>query len=189
MRKIMDNKIFRIIFTTVKTIFVICLVLYVGFLFFQRMSNNSSLFGYRVFTIATGSMEPVYNVNDVILVKEEDYHQLKVGDDVTYLGATQDFEGRIVTHRIIEINEEEGTLQTQGVANDTADPVIKSDQLYGKVVYRSVILSFITNLIHNKIGFYFLIFFPLVLVIFLEVADIVTQSKSDDEDEEEPNKE
>ena len=114
---------------------------------------------------------------------------MKVGDDVTYLGATQDFEGRIVTHRIIEINEEEGTLRTQGVANDTADPVIKSDQLYGKVVYRSVILSFITNLVHNKIGFYFLIFFPLVLVIFLEIADIITQSKSDDEDEEEPNKE
>ncbi len=185
MRKIMDNKIFKIVYGTIKFIFVLLLALYVGFLVFQKFSNNSSLMGYRVFTIATGSMEPVYDVGDVLLVKESSYESLKVGDDVTYIGETGDFKDRIVTHRIIAINREDGTLQTKGVANDEADPIIKKDRLYGKVSHKFVILSFLTKIIRTKVGFYFIVFVPLVLVIFLEIADVVTQAKDDSENDEE----
>ena len=51
------------------------------------------------------------------------------------------------------------------------------------------LISLLTKLVRNKYGFYFLIFVPLVLVIFLEVADFVTQPKDEEEDikEEEKN--
>lgn len=183
MRKLLNNKIFRFIYGTIKSIFFLCLIVYVLFLVVQRFSNNSSIMGYRVFTIATGSMEPVYNVNDVIIVKETEYKSLKIGDDVTYLGNSSGLENMIITHRIVEKDEKEGSLVTKGVANDTKDPKIKSNQVFGKVVYKSIILSFFTNLVRNKVGFYFIIFVPLVLVIFLEIADFVVKDK-DDEDEE-----
>ena len=46
------------------------------------------------------------------------------------------------------------------------------------------LISLLTKLIRNKIGFYFLVFVPLVLVIFLEIADFVTQSKEEENEEQ-----
>lgn len=186
MKKLLDNKVFRFIYGLFKFIVVLVLVLYVMFLAAQRFSNNRSIAGYRVFTIATGSMEPVYHVGDVILVKDAEFKDLKVGDDITYKGEVSDFAGKIVTHRIISLDSDANKLTTKGVANSIEDPVINSSQVFGKVSKKLVIFSFLTRLTRNKLGFYFLIFVPLVIVVFLEIADVITTARSDkDEDEEE----
>lgn len=131
--------------------------------------------GYRVFTVATGSMEPVYKVNDVILVKTVDPKTLKVGDDIAYLGNRDLVNGKLVTHRIIKIEEVKGvvTYTLKGVNNKYEDPTITSDQILGKVLGKVYVVSFINHLVKNIYGFFFLVFCPLVLVIFLEVADTV----------------
>lgn len=188
MKKILNNKILKIVYNIIKFIVVGALILYVLFLAVQRFTNNSSVGGYRVFTIASGSMEPVYEMGDVLLVKEKSLDTLNVGDDITYIGEIGDFKDRIVTHRIIELNKEDDKIRTQGLANPEPDPVIKSNQILGKVTYKFVIISFLTKLTRNKIGFYFLIFVPLVLVIFLEVVDIVTQLKEESDDNEDKDK-
>ena len=82
MQKLFENKAFKIIYGIIKTFIVSFLVIYLLFVIIQRVTNNSSIFGYRMFTVATGSMEPVYNVNDVILVKDTDPSTLKVGNDI-----------------------------------------------------------------------------------------------------------
>lgn len=185
MKKILNNKIFRIFYNTIKAIFITIVVLYVLVLVIQKVSNNSSILGYRVFTIATSSMEPEYKVGDVILVHEEDYSNIEVGDDVTYMGKVADFKDRIVTHRVIEMDKEKKTLITKGIANEEQDPQIDSTQLFGKVSYRFIFISLLTHLIRNKLGFYFLIFIPLVLVAFLEIADFFTKPKDDESEENE----
>lgn len=184
MKKILDNKVFKIVKFLLKFIVIAVLVIYVLFLAMQRFSNNSSIMGYRVFTIATGSMVPVYNIDDVILVKEIDFSELNVDDDITYLGEIGDFKDKIVTHRIKEIDKDNGTLITQGVANDYQDPALNKNQVLGRVSRKLVIFSFLTGLTRNKVGFYFLIFVPLVLVIFLEIADLFTKDRDDEDDEE-----
>ena len=184
MRKILDNKVFKIIYGIIRFCVFAILILYVGVLMFQRFSNNKDIMGYRVFTIATGSMEPVYDVGDVIAVHNTDFASLNVGDDITYIGKVADFDGKIVTHRIVKIDKDEKKITTRGVANDADDPAISEDQIFGKVTHKFVLLSILTKLTRNKYGFYFLIFVPLVLVIFLEIADLVTKVKDDDEDEE-----
>ena len=78
MRKIIDSKIFKIIYGTFKGTIITVLVLYVSFLAFQRFSDNGSIGGYRMFTIVTGSMEPEYTIGDVILVEETKYEELKL---------------------------------------------------------------------------------------------------------------
>ncbi len=183
MKKILDNKVFKIIYGIFKFIIVSVLVLYVLFLAIQRFGNNTSIAGYRVFTIATGSMEPVYKVGDVILVKDAEFSDLKVGDDITYKGEVDDFSGKIVTHRIISIESDAKKITTQGVANSASDPEINSTQVFGKVSRKLVLFSFLTRLTRNKIGFYFLIFVPLVIVVFLEIADFVTTARSDEDEE------
>lgn len=187
MRKILNNKIFKFVYGTLKFLVIAVLVLYVGVLAFQRFSNNGNIAGYRVYTIATGSMEPELVVGDVILIEEATFEELKVDDVITYESKAAGTEGMIITHRIIDMDKETKQLETKGDANEAVDPIIKDDQVLGKVVYKFTLISMLTKLVRNKIGFYFLIFVPLVVVIFLEIADIVT-SKDDDDEEDKKEK-
>lgn len=180
MQKLLENKAFKIIYGIIKTFIVSFLVIYLLFVIVQRVTNNSSILGYRMFTIATGSMEPVYNVNDVILVTDVDPSTLKVGDDIAYLGNRDAVKGLVVTHRIIRIetlddNKVHYTLK--GVNNKYEDPSITEDQILGKVVGKVYIVNFINHVVKNIYGFFFLVFCPLVLVIFLEIADTIIEAK------------
>lgn len=181
LRKVLDSKYFQIPYKIIKAIIFIILILYVAFILAQRISGNQSIMGYRIFAVATGSMVPDYNVNDVLLIKEVNHEELKVGDDITYLGNREDVNGRIVTHRIIEIKEENGekTYLTKGINNTVEDPMIDDNQIYGKVMGKIPVVTEINHIVKNQYGFFFLIFVPIVAVIFLEIADTVTEIKKD----------
>ena len=186
LRKVLDSKYFQIPYKIIKFIIFLILILYLAFILIQRISGNQSIFGYRIFSVATGSMIPEYNVNDVLAIKEINTDELKVGDDITYLGNKLDVNGRIVTHRIIEIKEENGEkiYITKGINNIAEDPSIKDNQIYGKVVEKIPVITEINHIIKNQYGFFFLIFVPLVAVIFLEIADTITEMKRDKKDKE-----
>lgn len=180
MKKILENKTFKIIYGIIKAFVIVLLSIYLLFVMIQRFTNNASILGYRVFTVATGSMEPVYNVNDVILVKDVVPSTLKVGDDIAYLGNRDAVKGLIVTHRIIKIEKlDDGKVHytLKGVNNKYEDPSITEDQILGKVVGKTYVVSFINHVVKNIYGFFFLVFCPLVLVIFLEIADTVIDMK------------
>ena len=186
LRKVLDSKYFQIPYKIIKFIIFLILILYLAFILIQRISGNQSIFGYRIFSVATGSMIPEYNVNDVLAIKEINTDELKVGDDITYIGNKLDVSGRIVTHRIIEIKEENGEkiYITKGINNIAEDPSIKGNQIYGKVVGKIPVITEINHIIKNQYGFFFLIFVPLVAVIFLEIADTITEMKRDKKDKE-----
>lgn len=180
MEKLLNNKVFKIVYGIIKYFVIAFLVIYLLFVIVQRFTNNSSILGYRMFTIATGSMEPVYNINDVILVKDISPSTLKVGDDIAYLGNRDAVDGLVVTHRIIRIETFEDNkvhYTLKGVNNENEDPSITEDQILGKVVGKVYIVNFINHVVKNIYGFFFLVFCPLVLVIFLEIADTIIDAK------------
>ena len=169
-------KILKGTFKILKVLLTLLIVLIVSIILLQRVFNNKvSIGGYRIFTIITESMVPVYNVFDVIISKNIDAENIKVGDDVVYLGSEGSFADKIITHRVIEIENENNTYNftTQGIANTGIDPVINESQIYGVVVKKSVILSFISKLVNNSFGFYFLILIPLAILIVSEIVDKV----------------
>ena len=171
------------ILTGIKIICAVFLILLVTMLAIQRFSNNDfALFGYRMFSVATGSMIPVYEVGDVVVVKEVDPATLKVDDDITYLGKEDTFAGKVVTHRIIRIQKSTiGTIfYTQGVANDAPDPTITADQIYGKVVRKSIFMSFLSRLTENMGLFYAVIFVPVGIIMFLQIKDHIDAKYEDD---------
>lgn len=181
LRKILDSKYFQIPYKIIKIIIIIVMVTYVTFVIAQRVSGNKSIFGYRIFTVATGSMIPDYDINDVLAIQEVNSNDLKIGDDITYLGKKLDVNGRIVTHRIIDIKTENGVKKfiTKGVNSAAEDPAITDDQIYGKVLGKIPVVTEINHIIKNQYGFFFLIFLPLVTVVFLEIADTVTEIKTE----------
>ena len=175
-----SNKIFKFIFGLLRFVVYGFLIVYVAFTLFQRFTNNSSFYGYRLFNVATGSMIPVYNINDVIIVKETDVNTLKVGDDVAYKGTRAGLEGKIITHRIIKIEEDkngEVRFFTQGVNSPNADPSITGDQILGKVEGKLFFINQLNHVVKSNLGFFFLVFCPLVLVIALEIAQSVIEIK------------
>ena len=181
LRKVLDSKYFRIPYKIIKTIIFTILIIYLVFILCQRLSGNKSICGYRLFAVATGSMVPDYQINDVLAIKEVSHDELEVGDDITYLGKKHDVNGRIVTHRIVKIIKKDGVKQyiTKGINNEVEDPVIDDGQIYGKVVGKVPIISEINHIVKNQYGFFFLIFLPIVLVVFLEIADTITDIKKD----------
>lgn len=189
------KKFFKLLYVLIKFVVWIFVIGLLAITLTQRISNNKkAIAGFRIFTVVTESMVPVYNVGDAILVEQIDAEKLKVGDDVTYIGAVDSFKDRIVTHRIISIeksdNPEKGKyiIQTQGIANDEPDPKINETQIYGKVLYRIKTISKINGLIGNLYSMYFVIIVPMAFMIFF---DFFVYRKEDDEefDEEDDKKE
>lgn len=192
--KIKENKILRLIGNILYTLLVLITVLILITVILQRTSNNNlSLGGFRIFNIATGSMVPKYEVGDVLLSKTVAPSEIKKEDDVTYLGKEGTFAGKVVTHQVVDIENENGNYKfhTKGLANTEEDPVISQDQIIGKVVYKVKTLSYISKVINNLYSFYFVIFIPIALIIFIEirrtVKDIISNKKEEQEEKKENN--
>ncbi len=186
--KIDNNKFLRFLGGFIKTVIWIFLAIVLFVILLQRFTNNNiTLGGLRIFNIVSGSMEPDYDIGDVIVVKDVRPEKIKVGDNVTYLGTKGQIQGLIVTHQVIEKRIEDGKyyFTTQGVNNKYKDPEISYDQLYGKVIYRTIIFSFISKAMTN-IYMYFAIFLVVGGYTSYQIVKIVY--KDDEEEESEDNK-
>jgi signal peptidase len=173
MRKMMESKIFKGIMTTIKVLIGIVLVGFVIVVALQRFSNNQiSFFNFRMFTVVSGSMKPKYDIGDVLISKEVDASTIKVGDAVSYLGAAGDFKNKVITHEVVKIEKDANgkyIFHTKGLANLVEDPVISESQIYGIVIYKSLLLSAIYRVVATNIGFYLIIILPLMYIVGSEV--------------------
>lgn len=189
LNKIRNNKALKIIGNILYYLLVIFIVLILLVVILQRVTkNNASIGGIRIFNIVTESMVPEYKVGDILISKSTSLDKIKVGDDIVYLGNKDTFTGKVVTHRVIDIEKnEDGTylFHTKGIANTVEDPVVSGSQIYGVIIYKTVILSFISKIINNLYGFYFLIFTPLTILIVVKIIKIYQERKYDEESENE----
>lgn len=185
---IKDNKVLKILLMVVKLVMTLVVVGVFLIIFLQRVSSNKvTLGGFSIYTVISESMLPKYELWDMILTEEVDIEDIKVGDDIVYMGEKDDFKDKIVTHRVIDVKKEgdKYIFKTKGINNDIEDPEITGNQILGKVIYKSVILSFLSGIVNNIYGFYFLVFIPLVIIIFLEILEAINERKALSRQEEE----
>ena len=185
-KKIKENKALKIIGNILYSILFLIVVLMLIIVIIQRTSNNSiSIGGYRIFAVATGSMVPKYEVGDVLISKEIEPSEIKVGDTVVYKGEVGGFKDKFVTHQIQSIHkQEDGTYKftTKGISNIEADPEISETQVYGKIIYKVKTLSLISKLISNVYVFYFFIFVPIAIIIYKQIRNLIKEDEEEDED-------
>lgn len=163
------RKVLKIAWKVIEKLIMIAIIFVSLIIVTQKVTDNDKSFlGYRIFRVQTGSMVPVYNVGDVIFVKEKDLNKIKVGEDVTYWGTTGVMKGKLVTHRVIGIEESDGqkAFRTQGVANTAEDPIVYANQINGVVKGKSYILTGITHALTNQYVFYFCAIIPLTIIVF-----------------------
>jgi signal peptidase len=167
--------------------FVEMLIVIIAFLFciatiLQRtVLQKEGIFGYKTYVIVTSSMSPEYERSDVILVKSTEKDNIKIGDNITYKGVTGNFKGKIVTHKVIDIVEKEGNkvFIAKGNKNLATDPDIYYSQILGVVKYKFQTISLLSKVIRTKIGFFFLVFIPLLTFFVLEIIKIKQEIAKD----------
>lgn len=192
LKKITENPVLKLINNIVYVILflIVASVLFVVIL--QRASNNDIALGeIRIFNIVSESMVPKYNIGDVLVVKSIEPQNIKVGDDIAYIGQESTFNQKIVTHQVIKIDYENGEyiFHTKGIANILEDPLVHQNQVFGKVVYKIWILSLISKILSNVYVVFFGIFVPIVILIFWTILKLKGLVEVEEYEEEiEPKK-
>lgn len=175
------KKAFKIIKYIVNTIITIFVVLFLLMVCLQRFSNNEvSFFNYRLFTVASGSMAPQYNVGDVLIAKETAPEDIKVGDSLTYLGNSGTFTGKVVTHEVTKIEKTtsgEYIFHTKGKANLIEDPPVYEKQVYGVIVWNPKILSFIYKIVGTQYGLFIFVVLPIFYIIGSEMLTAMLENE------------
>ena len=141
------NKTFDILFY----IFLLaCICLTINISKNTKQGEPPTLFGYKFYTVLTGSMSPTMNRGSLLVVKETQPKDIKVEDVITF-GNNND--KSVTTHRVKEISNEDGIkFTTQGDANNTVDPEkVDGNLLVGKVVYHIPFLGATLEYIKSNI--------------------------------------
>ena len=122
------------------------------------------LWGYQIYAVTSGSMEPEIHTGDVIYVKQVPFQSLNPGDVITFSMN----QGRtIVTHRVEKVDRKNGLLKTKGDANKEADSTwIDKETVRGKVSYTVPGLGYIALMAGTFSGKLFL------LAVFLWMAAV-----------------
>lgn len=183
----MNNKALKIVIRIVKIIAIIVAIFALTVVITQKVTKNKfKIFGYGVYTVISESMLPEYEVGDMFLGKEIAEEDIQVGDDVVYLGEVDSYQGKIITHRVIKIDETEPKVfHTMGINNkNMEDPPIEYRQIYGKVAYKFVILSLFSKLMNNNVLFFIIIFVPFTILVFFDTKDLFKGKNKKKEKEE-----
>lgn len=181
--KIKNNKVLSIIFKIIKVIVYIVLIALLFVIVVQKVTrNNFSIGGVKVFTVVTGSMKPEYVEGDMLISKSVPSSEIKVGDNVVYHGEKGDMAGKTVTHKVIDIREENGVVyyKTKGTANQIEDPEIKYDQIYGKIVFKLPLLSKLSRLMLNVYAYYILTTI-MGLLVSIQLVRVIFDKENDEE--------
>ena len=178
------SKVFTILSDILYWVIFIFIVVLLFIVCVQRFSNNElSIGGIRIYNVSTESMASKYAVGDIILAKDVDPSTLRVGDDIAYNGKGDQLEGKIITHEIQSISQNEDnsyTIITKGIENDIEDPAINSSQIKGKIIRKLPILSAISRVASNNFGLFFAIFIPVAVIIFINMIRIMNASDEEE---------
>lgn len=146
--------------------FILCPILIFFILLNIFSMNNKSLFGFRIYRVISGSMQPALQIGDVIIVKKSNNYSER--DIITYSNGLT-----TITHRIIAINNDE--VITKGDANEVDDKPINKEQIVGKFFFRISNFS-LFSIILSKNVIYLIMIFLLVLIFLLVIGDRIIKN-------------
>lgn len=174
----------KIVFRIIKGLITAFLCVVLLLVIFQKFTKNKVALGnIYIFQVVSESMMPEYKIGDIIVTKKTSPVSLDVGDDVTYVASVVDMKEITITHRIIKKREENGKyyFTTQGINNAIEDPEISEDSIYGKVIYKTILFSFVGRLMTNIVIYYILFVSVGVAFSYEVVTSFFIKDKEEDD--------
>jgi signal peptidase len=133
-KKLIIKRLLKIVYVPIIAGIILITIL-AGYKKCVKHENNISILGFRQYVVATGSMEPEYNIGDVIIIREKPEEEIKIGDIINY---TSENGIDTITHRVVDIIEKDGQnyYKTKGDNNNSEDSeLVKYSQVKGKLVF------------------------------------------------------
>lgn len=129
--------------------------------------------------VMSDSMSPTISAGDVIFVEKTSPAEIQTGDIITYdqqsAPQASPNDPHIVTHRVIEITEEDGerVFRTQGDANTEPDSEpVPEDDVIGKVAFTIPYIGYLIVFAGTWYGTLMFVVLPLLLLAVLELRDL-----------------
>ena len=167
---IITKKILKEIPRFLYNLLIIFCVLLTLVIVLQRITDsNQSFYGIRIFSVASGSMVPQFGIGEVVICQDVNPKDIEEGEVIVYRGNIGDLQNRLVMHEVIGIDTDENgyrTFHVKGIQNTAGDPDVKENQVLGKVIVKSLILSILYALATSTYAS-FIIIIILVINVFL----------------------
>ena len=114
------------------------------------LEGNQIKVGGPFYVVVSGSMIPVLQVYDIIVIQGHDpFEEVEIGDIIVFDRPSD--HNRVIVHRVVSItNEDPKTIRTQGDANPGSIPgtdfPITEEEYIGKVAYIIPQLGYVTQI-------------------------------------------
>ena len=126
------------------------------------------LLGYEIYNIETGSMEPTLPIGSVAYVEGVDPRDVETDDIIAY-----DYEGAIVTHRVVQNQYFSEEFTTKGDANENKDiNPVPYRNLIGRVRYHIPYIGPLMMLCASRVGKFYLLAIAFCGVMFNMLAGV-----------------
>lgn len=158
-------------------IIIIPIIIYDVFLIAQSIAKpgvTPDFFGYKTFTIISGSMEPTININDIVIIKKVDRFDIQKNDIITFK-----IDEEVVTHRVIDFKVIDNDLIfiTKGDSNEVTDMQdVRYENIEGKYIRKIPKAGKVLSLLKNKYVFS-LILILLIICYILQRKNIQKKIK------------
>lgn len=132
------------------------------------------------YVVASGSMIPVLQVYDVLIVQgHEPFEDIKVGDIIVFNRPSG--HDRVIVHRVAAIiDDDPKTIRTKGDANPASIPgtdyPITKEEYIGKVAYTIPQIGYVTQILKPPMNY-------IIIVIVIGVMVVKQMSKKKNEKE------
>jgi len=132
------------------------------------------------YVVASGSMIPVLQVYDVLVVQgHEPFEDIEIGDIIVFNRPSD--HNRVIVHRVASIiDEDPKTIRTKGDANPASIPgtdfPITEEEYIGKVAYTIPQVGYVTQLLKPPINYVII-----AVVIGIMIVKQMTKKKSEKE--------
>jgi len=129
---------------------------------------------YSLYIVRSGSMEPAFNVGDVVIAGPLGSGGIKPGVIVTYaIGKT------LITHRVLSIGG--NTLITKGDANENPDPIpVQFSQVKSLYLFRIPYIGYVAGFVRTRPGWLLTIILPSLILVGFIAKDIVKEALKDE---------
>ena len=132
------------------------------------------------YVVASGSMIPVLQVHDVLIVQgHEPFEEIEVGDIIVFDRPSD--HNRVIVHRVDSIMEEDPkTIKTKGDANPGSIPgtdfPITEEEYIGKVAYTIPQVGYVTQLLKPPVNYVII-----AIVIGVMIVKQMTKKKNNED--------
>lgn len=179
-RKNFKDQFITFIGSALSIVFIFALIINSTLIFKSVMNIEEipHIAGIYPLMVLTDSMNPEFNSGDLIICKQSDRGDIHVGDVISYQDK-KSYKSSIITHRVIEItNDENGLLfQTKGDANNKEDESLVSyEDVIGIYKMKIAGLGHIVLFMQSKMGLVVCVILPMCLLalynMFLKKKDM-----------------